>query len=495
LTSTSGKHYPEGAFLEKPVRILLVEDSEDDAQLLLRQLRKDGYTTVPKIVSTCHEFRLALENNDWDIIISDYVLPEFSGLQVLNMLQEKGLDIPCLIVSGKIDDETAVSAMKAGAKDYIMKDNLKRLSPAIKREMAEAEIRQERHLATRALIEEEKFSSTLLKSAPNPIVVAYPDNSIRYVNPAFENMTGYTPAEVIGLKPPYPWYPPTAFGKYKEQDKKGQSIDLNTVERQYRKKNGELFWVNLCIRVIRIDGAVKYFLAHWVDINEQKRLREERQHFTQQLIKAQEDERKRIARELHEDTAQTLSILKLELESLLNSKTITAQAALDKLGFLKENTDHAIQDIRRYSYALRPGDLDYLGLEVTLEQLAEDINVQGGLHTEITVNGEEKKLGGDTELVLFRIVQEALNNIIKHAQATQADINLEYLPDRVKMSISDDGKGFILEKESQSAISRGGLGLVSMKERAELIGGELSIKTHPGIGTVICVEVPLVERG
>ena len=137
--------------MQKPLRVLLVEDSEDDAMLLLRHIRKGGYDPAVTRVETLHELRHAMNENVWEVIISDHNLPEFNSITALDVVREYGSDVPVLIVSGCIGEETAVSAMKAGASDYIMKDNLARLVPAIGRELREADSRRQRRKAEEAL--------------------------------------------------------------------------------------------------------------------------------------------------------------------------------------------------------------------------------------------------------------------------------------------------------------------------------------------------------
>src|SRR5687767_8350758 len=147
------------------LRALLVEDSEDDALLLGLMLKQAGYDLTSERVDTPESMRAALERQSWDVVISDYVMPRFSGLAALRILQEKGLDLPFLIVSGHIGEETAVAAMKAGAHDYLMKDRLARLVPAVERELREAEVRRERHLAEerrRVAVEQLRLSETAL---------------------------------------------------------------------------------------------------------------------------------------------------------------------------------------------------------------------------------------------------------------------------------------------------------------------------------------------
>jgi len=128
----------------KPLQVLIVEDSEDDTLLITRELQRNGYNPIVELVDTPAAMTAALDKQKWDIVIADYVLPHFSGLDALKLLQKKGLDLPFIIVSGKIGEDTAVAAMKAGAHDYIMKDNLMRLTTTIEREVRESKTRQKR---------------------------------------------------------------------------------------------------------------------------------------------------------------------------------------------------------------------------------------------------------------------------------------------------------------------------------------------------------------
>jgi two-component system sensor histidine kinase EvgS len=147
----------------KPLRVLIVEDSENDALLLLRELKRAGYEPVHERVYTALDMNTALEKQYWDVIISDFVMPQFSGLEALKLVQGKRLDIPFIITSGKISDDTAVISMKAGAADYIMKDNLTRLGPAIERELQEKLVRGEREKTSRSLKEREEELRILRK--------------------------------------------------------------------------------------------------------------------------------------------------------------------------------------------------------------------------------------------------------------------------------------------------------------------------------------------
>ena len=133
--------------MSTPLRVLIVEDSEDDTLLLLRELGKNGYTATYERVDTPTAMQAALKQRAWDIVIADYSMPQFDALAALGLLQQSGLDLPFIIVSGVIGEETAVSAMKAGAHDYVTKDSLVRLDAAVERELRQAEVRRARHRA------------------------------------------------------------------------------------------------------------------------------------------------------------------------------------------------------------------------------------------------------------------------------------------------------------------------------------------------------------
>ena len=184
--------------MSRRLRVLLVEDSEDDALLMMRTLRQGGYDPEYKRVDTATAMNTALEQQQWDIVLTDYAMPHFNGLEALKLFKEKALDLPFIIVSGAIGEETAVAAMKAGAHDYIMKDKLARLVPAIERELRDAEVRQQRKRAEEALKESEHRFRLLSENAPDIIFTLGLDGTITYVNPAFEKILGYSREDGLG---------------------------------------------------------------------------------------------------------------------------------------------------------------------------------------------------------------------------------------------------------------------------------------------------------
>ncbi len=235
-----------------------------------------------------------------------------------------------------------------------------------------------------------------------------------------------------------------------------------------------------------LEIRVKERTRELAQANEQLKL------YGKRITQVQEEERKRIAYELHDDTAQYLSILKLQIDSLIRSGRIQDLEVLNKLRYLEKDADRAFNDVRRYSHELRPGVLEHLGLQAALEQIAEDINKLHQIEIEVNVEGQEPKMQDDVKLAFFRIAQEALNNARKHSGATCAAIDLQFLDGRrVTMKISDDGSGFNARETLASAGTKGNLGLMSMQERARLIGSELKIDSQPGKGTVVTAEINL----
>jgi diguanylate cyclase (GGDEF)-like protein/PAS domain S-box-containing protein len=188
------------------LRLLIVEDSPDDTELLLREIGMAGYTVTWTRVETATELVAALERESWDLVLCDYVLPRFSGLDALRILRERGETMPCIVCSGKAGESTAVEAMHAGADDYLLKGNSGRLVPAVRRALAAAEERRRRHKAEQEL--------HLLRQAIDtiPLGVTITDSSgvIIYTNPAEARMHGYRVAELLGkhpriLAPPEAW--------------------------------------------------------------------------------------------------------------------------------------------------------------------------------------------------------------------------------------------------------------------------------------------------
>ncbi len=177
------------------LRVLFVEDSEDDVLLIVRELRRAGYDVSFRKVDTPEEMRNALSKEEWDIILSDYVMPHFTTAEALTILKETELDIPFIIVSGAIGEQTAVELMKAGAHDFVMKDNLAKLGPVVQRELRDADTRRERRQAQERLKESEERYRLLFQSSPDVIGQVDLDGRFITANVAMVRSLGFSSSE------------------------------------------------------------------------------------------------------------------------------------------------------------------------------------------------------------------------------------------------------------------------------------------------------------
>ena len=243
--------------------------------------------------------------------------------------------------------------------------------------------------------------------------------------------------------------------------------------------------------LISESAQVNGIIITFADVTAEKELQKERERLSTRLLEIQEEERKRIAYELHDDTAQYLSILKMQIGALAGSKEIRSPKIKEKLQYLERDADRAFNDVRRYSHELRPAVLEKLGLVAALEQIADDYNKLGHLAVEVYVEGEEPELPEAVKVGFFRIAQEALNNTRKHAKASHFALNLKFNTSCLEMLARDDGIGFDVAEAGQQARNKGSLGLMSMQERARLIGANLKIDSSPGQGTTVKLEMPL----
>jgi PAS domain S-box-containing protein/putative nucleotidyltransferase with HDIG domain len=185
--------------MEKPIRVMVVDDSEDDGLLVIRHLKNGGFNPTFEQVDKPETMSEALDNGSWDVILCDYSMPNFSTSAALDLCREKGFDIPFIIVSGGIPDEAAVAAMKAGAHDYIMKNNLARLCPAIDRELREAKIRQERTLAENKLRRSEERYRTLFEDSRDAIYISSEQGDLIDFNQSTTDLFGYSREELVGM--------------------------------------------------------------------------------------------------------------------------------------------------------------------------------------------------------------------------------------------------------------------------------------------------------
>jgi len=335
----------------------------------------------------------------------------------------------------------------------------------------------------------------LFENASDAMWVHDMEGNIIDANKADEILSGYSRDELIGMNATR-FLTDESLALAREVRRKllsGEELEQPYEQRLVR-KDGTVRIVNIATSPFMVDGEVKGFLHVARDVTEQRRLQENMRFYVQQITQAQEDERKRIARELHDDVAPSLLIVIQRLNAIVSSNRSKLSRLLkDSLEDLRIKATEALENLHRYAQDLRPRILDDLGLVPALEWMTEELAKQHKIDARAEIVGIEPTLSPEVQLLLFRIAQEALNNARRHAEASAVVVKLEFESDKVRMTISDNGKGVQLPSRAEELASTGKLGVIGMHERARLAGGTLSIQSELGKGTQVIAEIPLSE--
>ena len=464
----------------KALRVLNLEDSSLDAELVHATLNDGGVECEILLVQKHADFVAALESGGFDLILADYSLPSFDGLSALEVAQEMSPDIPFVLVSGALGEERAIEALKSGATDYVLKQRLERLVPAVQRALREAEERTERKRAEEALREsEERFRATFEQAA-----VGISHNSLdgRWlrVNQRLCDIVGYSREELLEKTFQDITHPDDLDADLeKVHQLLAGKIETYSMQKRYLKKGGSIAWINLTVSLVREpSGEAKYFIAVIEDITERKQAGEA-------LQEVREAERQRIAHDLHDGVLQDLTYVLAEVQLI---QAISKDPELDhRLERSVEALKRTGQELRRAVYNLsrleEQQDKPLPELLKSLVELNREMAPDGDIRLEVGDGFPSSPLGKrDPELL--RIVQEALTNARKHSEARRVVVALGAERGRIWAQVSDDGRGF-------GPGSSPGIGLSSMSERAHALGGTLKIESEPGKGTKVRFEMAL----
>ena len=572
---------------KKPIRVLIVEDSEDDALLLVRQLRNSGFDPTFERVDTAEAMNAALDGRTWDIVLSDFVIPGFGGLEAIKLLRQKGFDIPIMIVSGKIGEETAVKCMKASANDYMMKENLRRLGTAVERELQETENRRIRRIVEQQLKTSDANFRRILASSADGVIVVSRDGIIRFANPAAGTLFGQTAQEMLGSMFGFPlgegtelefvrdngerttvemrmvdteWEGIPAFVasfrdvtqrkqammalkhsegrlrlvleqmpcaawtldtrlKFTSFSGSQQAIPKNDSDQilgqnlaEYFKVDSphfapyiahrralqgtpsayEMTWAGRTFygRVESLrdtDGQIVGVVGVAFDITERKEVEEQLRDLSHRVVEVQENERRQVARELHDEIGQSLTALDIWMEG-----ASLARSGKDgpELAVAREALHDLMARVRSMSLELRPSMLDDLGLLPTLLWHFKRYTAQTDVHVHFKHRGLRRDLPQDIITAAYRVVQEALTNVARYAQVTEVMVSVRAEHDALVVEVEDHGVGFDLDKVAHTS-----MGLNGMRERALSLGGKLLVQSTFGEGVRIIAELPLAKRG
>ena len=492
-----------------PIRVLLVEDSEEDALLLVRELKRGGYEPAHERVATEVALAAALDRQSWDIVIGDHSMPGFSGIAALVLVRGRGLDIPFICVSGTITEDMAVAAMKAGANDWVTKGQLKRLVPAVDRELREAKGRA-------TLRATETSYATLVEHAPVGIYRSTPDGKFLAVNTALVHLLGYGSAEdVLHLN--------LSRDVYADPAERQRLLDRDTytdreydeVEATWKRKDGRLLTVQLSVRAVR-NGArqVEYYETFVRDITEQRRLQA-------QLVQSQKMEAVgRLAGGIAHDFNNLLTVITTSCELLLEDLA-PADPKREDVEQVRKAADGAAALTRQLlafsrQQVLTPQIVDLgdvvAGVEKMLRRvIGEDVDL-------VTVLGPDagavKADVGQLEQVLMNLAVNARDAMPTGGKLTIETANVEHDPDYareqeaaavrgfVMLAVSDTGTGmdeatkarifepFFTTKE----LGKGtGLGLATVYGIVRQSGGFIWVYSEPGMGTTFKIYLPQVD--
>jgi len=349
---------------------------------------------------------------------------------------------------------------------------------------------RQQEVAEQLRASEERYRE-LFENAHDAIWLHDLEENIIAANRAYATLTGYSLEELCDIKAGNLFAEGCVENVKDIEDPllKGEVLGRLSEAKIVRKDGAEAS-IQLSTSPVFSNGQIVGFQHIARDVTEEKRLQENLRFYLQQVTRAQEEERKRISRELHDETIQGLVALSRQLDALASSAKGLSEDNRLHLEQLWQKTSNIMQGVRRLSQDLRPAALDRLGLLPALEWLASDVAEYSGIATKVNVVGTERRLPEEVELVLFRITQEALRNVWRHSQATRAEITVDFDKRKTRITVSDNGKGFNLPKTVADLAREGKLGLAGMQERTRLLGGTLTVQSEPGRGSTITVEIP-----
>ena len=350
---------------------------------------------------------------------------------------------------------------------------------------------------TQAALEqaEEKYRG-IFENAIEGIFQSSPDGRFISANPAMARMFGYDSTEELindrrDIEFQHYVDPERRRLFQKLISEKGMVQDF---ELQAYRKDRSRIWISENVRAVRNEsGTLMYYEGIVEDITQRKQVEAERVELLRRLVNAQEDEQRRISREMHDQMGQSLAALLLGLKALRSS--VRDESATESIQRLQDITNRIADEMHSLIRELRPTALDDLGLQTALANHLEEWAESSTITIDFHSNGLlEQRLGSQLESTIYRIVQEAVNNVIKHANAQNVSIILEKRGNRVLVIIEDDGVGFDAEALLKTPAGNRRFGLLGMQERVALVGGLLSIESTPGIGTTVLVHIDISDN-
>ena len=278
------------------------------------------------------------------------------------------------------------------------------------------------------------------------------------------------------------------------------NVQLNQVNQTLRQRTLELADASRELKreIIRrqaVEEDLRKSDLHYGKLLEESRLMQEQlRHLTRQVLLAQEEERKEISRELHDDIAQTLTAINVHLATLTREATVNAKGLKGKIAHTQKLVEKSVNIVHRFARDLRPTLLDDLGLIPALHSYMKDFTKRTKVRIDFTAFAGVEQLGSTRRMVLYRVAQSALTNIAQHARATKVRVSIQKIQAAIRMEVHDNGKSFEVERVLFAKRHKR-LGLLGMRERVEMVGGSFSVESAPGKGTTISAQIPFTNSG
>lgn len=494
------------------LRVVVVEDNDDDAELLDFALRRAGY--VPRIarVESLAELARRLEDEAWDVVISDYGLVGFTALDALRVVQQSGRDLPFIIVSGSVGEETAVDAMKSGAHDFFLKDRLTCLGSAIERELREAKNRRQRREAIERVAENERRLSAIFNQAIVGIVQTDLNRRIMQVNDRFCRIAGLPRDQLIGSRIVDLIHPDD---RSDDEARFAQALGERgayTTERRYVSLAGQVTWVNSSVSiVVDPNGDPVYVVAMVEDISDRKKVEAE----LKLAVNVRDEFMSMASHELKTPvTALELGIANCErlvaslperspvLDKVRGRLQIASQL-VDRLTSLVNNLlDVTRITAGRFTLAPKPTDLRTV-VQSSVEQLRDVVERSG---SKLTVTDGHPVIGSVDAKALEAVVINLITNAVKYGKGKPIEIAVGCNAEHALVEIRDYGMGVaehdqqrIFERFERAAPSQHygglGIGLWIARNVVEAHGGTIAVSSRPDQGSTFVIQLPLTHAG
>lgn len=483
------------------LRVLLVEDSADDAELAVMALSEGGFRVVKKRVACEAEMRDAMREGGWDAVLSDFNLPGFSVRAALSLVRESDEDIPFVVVSGAMGEENVVALMKEGVSDFVMKDKLARLAPVLERALADATVRREHRHTQERVRGSEKMLRGVAAALGEGLLVQNWRGELVMMNPEAERLLGWTERELLGKKTfetiywQEPGEAPVANFSLEMFGMLANGGVYRTEGDVFVRKDGTLIPVSFITTPLMERGKMVAAVTAFQDISLRKQAehdlilsREQLRELSLHLLSVREEERTRIARELHDGLGQMLAAIKLDAQWLDARLAGNDAGVRKKFAAMIDLVDRTVEAMRRMAANLRPVMLDDLGLSAAIEWLAEEVAEHSGLSIRLDADlgAREEELDNAQKTALYRIAQECLTNVVRHACARKVVISLHCMDGWVRLIVSDDGKGMPVSEIGKNDSN----GLIGMRERVFALGGVLNLDSIAGDGVSVEIKLP-----